>query len=77
MRIRVRGSSGFTLIELAIVVAVVGGLGAVVIPHFVRESRKVHYEVEVTPIFAELFQRGPVQDRQRRPPRDRAVSRCA
>lgn len=48
---------GFTLIEMMVTVSIVGILGTVVVPTFVRESKKARYDSEVNAVFAELAQR--------------------
>lgn len=48
---------GFTLIEMMVIASIVGILGAVVVPTFVRESKKARYDSEVNAMFAELSQR--------------------
>jgi prepilin-type N-terminal cleavage/methylation domain-containing protein len=45
---------GFTIIELMIVVAIIAVLAAVVIPSFMKESRRAGAKSEVHPMFAEL-----------------------
>jgi prepilin-type N-terminal cleavage/methylation domain-containing protein len=46
--------SGFTLLELMVVVAVVAVLAVMVMPSWARESRKARYDSEVSAVFAEL-----------------------
>jgi prepilin-type N-terminal cleavage/methylation domain-containing protein len=48
---------GFTIIELMIVVAIIAVLAIVVIPTFMKESRRASYKSEVHPMFAELGSR--------------------
>lgn len=48
---------GFTLVEMMVVVSIVGVLGTVVIPTFVRESKRARYDSEVNAVFSELAQR--------------------
>lgn len=49
--------AGFTLIEMMVVASIIGVLGSVVIPSFVRESKKARYDSEVSAMFAELSNR--------------------
>jgi prepilin-type N-terminal cleavage/methylation domain-containing protein len=49
-----RDESGFTLVELMIVVAIVAILAAVVIPMFTSEAKKVKAKTEVNAMFTEL-----------------------
>jgi prepilin-type N-terminal cleavage/methylation domain-containing protein len=49
-----RSQAGFTLIELMIVVAVIAILAAVVVPYFVRESRKAKADTEIAAMFTEI-----------------------
>src|SRR5262245_42917951 len=46
--------SGFTLIELMVVVAVVSALAVVAVPSWLRESRKTKAGSEINAMFAEL-----------------------
>jgi prepilin-type N-terminal cleavage/methylation domain-containing protein len=48
------GQRGFTVIELMIVVAIVAVLAALVVPNWIRESRKGKYDTEVTAMFTEI-----------------------
>jgi prepilin-type N-terminal cleavage/methylation domain-containing protein len=48
------GNAGFTLLEIMIVVAMVGILAAVVVPSWIRESRKTKGDSEVNAMFAEI-----------------------
>lgn len=48
------GQAGFTMVEMMLVASIVGVLGTVVIPTFVRESKRVRYDAEVHSVFAEL-----------------------
>ncbi|SRR5258708_4525900 len=54
MRTR-RAESGFTLIELMVVVAIVGALAKVVVPGFFTESRRSSYAAEVSAVFSEVM----------------------
>lgn len=47
-------SSGFTLLEIMIVVALIGVLAALVVPSWTRESRKTRGDSEINAMFAEL-----------------------
>jgi prepilin-type N-terminal cleavage/methylation domain-containing protein len=49
-----RKQSGFTLIEIMIVVALLGILAVIAIPSFSSSMRKVRAESEVTPFLAEI-----------------------
>lgn len=60
MRSAANAQSGFTLVEMMVVVSIVGVLGTVVIPTFVKESKKARYDSEVSAVFAELSQRQEV-----------------
>jgi prepilin-type N-terminal cleavage/methylation domain-containing protein len=57
MRSTRAAQSGFTLIEMMVIVSIIGVLGTVVIPSFVKESKKVRYDSEVSAMFAELSER--------------------
>jgi prepilin-type N-terminal cleavage/methylation domain-containing protein len=46
---------GFTLIETIVAVSVLGVLGTLVIPSFVRDARKAKYDSEVNAVFGELL----------------------
>jgi prepilin-type N-terminal cleavage/methylation domain-containing protein len=49
-----RAQAGFTLLEIMIVVALIGILAAVVVPSWIRESRKAKGDSEITAMFAEI-----------------------
>lgn len=49
--------SGFSLVELMVVVALIAVLAAVVVPSFFREAAKARGDAEVSPILAELASR--------------------
>src|SRR5262249_12510244 len=49
--------SGFTLVEMVVAVSVLGVLGTLVIPSFVRDARKAKYASEVNAVFGELLER--------------------
>lgn len=46
--------AGVTLLEIMVVVAVIGILAAVVVPSWVRESRKARGDSEISAMFAEI-----------------------
>jgi type IV pilus assembly protein PilA len=46
--------AGFTLMEVMVVVALIGILAAVVVPSWIRESRKTRGDSEVNAMFAEI-----------------------
>jgi prepilin-type N-terminal cleavage/methylation domain-containing protein len=48
------GQSGFTLLEIMIVVALIGVLAAIALPSFTRETRKAKGDSEVAAFFGEL-----------------------
>jgi prepilin-type N-terminal cleavage/methylation domain-containing protein len=52
-----RAQSGFTILELMVVVAIIAVLAAIAIPAFSSDSRKASAESEVNPMFAELASR--------------------
>jgi len=49
-----RSQSGFTILELMIVVVIVGILAAIVVPGWASETRKSKARSEISPMFAEL-----------------------
>jgi prepilin-type N-terminal cleavage/methylation domain-containing protein len=49
-----RAQTGFTLVEVMIVVAVIGILAAVVVPSWIGESRKARGDSEINAMFAEI-----------------------
>jgi prepilin-type N-terminal cleavage/methylation domain-containing protein len=49
-----RSQSGFTILELMIVVVVIGILAAIVLPSWASETRKSKARTEVAPVLAEL-----------------------
>jgi prepilin-type N-terminal cleavage/methylation domain-containing protein len=51
---RPRGFAGFTILELMIAVAVIAILATVVLPHWMRDSRKAKARSEVNAMFSEL-----------------------
>jgi len=51
---RRRGEQGFTLLEIMVVVAIVAILAAVVVPSWLRDSRKTKANSEVGGMFAEI-----------------------
>ena len=57
MRSTRTAQSGFTLIEMMVIVSIIGVLGTVVIPTFVKESKRARYDSEVSAMFAELSER--------------------
>lgn len=49
-----RAAAGFTLLEVMVVVALIGVLAAVVVPSWIRESRKARGDSEINAMFAEI-----------------------
>ncbi|HEY5924914.1 MAG TPA: prepilin-type N-terminal cleavage/methylation domain-containing protein [Kofleriaceae bacterium] len=45
---------GFTILELMVVVAIIAVLALIVIPSFIKETKRAGYKSEVHPMFAEL-----------------------
>jgi prepilin-type N-terminal cleavage/methylation domain-containing protein len=48
---------GFTLIELMMVVAVIAVLAVIVVPSFMKETKRAKGQTEINPMFAELGNR--------------------
>ena len=57
MRVRSAAQRGFTILELATVVAIIGVLAAIVIPNWARTARNKKYDPEVTAMFTEISTR--------------------
>jgi len=49
-----RSEQGFTIIELMVVVAIIAILAAIVVPSWIRESRKAKADTEIAAMFSEI-----------------------